>query len=402
MSTFNYRGLTESGEQVKGVIEAFDEVEAMEQAHELVYIVQEVTPVRSGGSLLQRDITKPKAKPKSLAIFCSQFAIMLRNGVQASQAMALVAEQTTDKYIKRVLKDAASDVASGHSIADSLQSKGSELPNVFIETIRAGELSGKLPEAFESLHKYYDKRDKVSAKVAQALTYPIFVMIIAVFVLAILMVLVIPRIAQMVASLGTDMPGITQWLIDTSSFFGTWWPLILILIIALIVAGKAYGKTEAGKITYATIKLKMPVLSPIVRNSCAAQFANTMATLMSAGLPMAKAINTTSRVLDNYVVAQEVSRMEAGIEEGHTLGECMKKSLWLPSTLTEMVSVGEQTGGLEETLTTMGEFYDSETQRVTEKALSYMEPALLIVMAIFVGFIVIALYLPLFTMYANL
>lgn len=136
--------------------------------------------------------------------------------------------------------------------------------------------------------------------------------------------------------------------------------------------------------------------------SGASQFANTMGTLIASGLPMTHAVSVTARVMDNYVLSREVGRMQAGLEEGRTLGECMETCIYFPETLVEMTTVGEQTGALEETLATMGEFYDSETQRVTDRALSLMEPLLLVLMALFAGFIVIALYLPLFTMYASM
>ena len=402
MPTFSYKGLSATGQQIKGIVDAYDEIEAMEQARQLVYVVQDVHPVSESKSFLQRDLTKPHVKAKHLSVLCSQFAIILRSGVQVGHAISLVAEQTHDKYLKRVLTEAASDVLGGHSLADSLENKGPELPRVFIETIRAGEQSGNLAESFERMQKYYDKRDKVSAKVAGALTYPIFVLIIAVVVVAVLMVFVVPAITGRIASLGGEVPAITQFLINASNWVGAYWPFLLAFFLLLVIAIHFYGKTEGGKEFFAKLKLRVPVIGPIVRFSCAAQFANTMGTLMESGLPMARAINITSRVIDNYVVAREVGVMEAGLQEGRMLGECMEKSEWLPQTLIEMVSVGEQTGSLEETLNTMGEFYDSETQRVTDRALSLMEPTLLVLMAIFAGFIVIALYLPMFTMYANM
>ena len=353
MPTFTYTGITAAGQQIDGVVEAFDEIEAMERAREQCRVVQSVVPVREGKNLLSMDITKPKAKQKNLAVMCAQFATILNAGVPAARATSLVADQVTDKYLKRVLADVAADVASGHSLAESFQSKGENLPRVFIETVRAGEESGHLPESFQRLHGYFDKRAKVSAKVQSAVTYPIFVAVIAV------------------------------------------------VVLALIVVGvKLFGTTERGKTTFAVLKLRLPVLGAVGVCSGAAQFANTMAMLVTAGLPATRAVAITSRVMSNYVLSREVGRLEAGLEEGRTLGEGLEASTYLPRTLVEMVAVGEHTGELEETLETMGAFYDDETQRVTNKAISIMEPALLVLMALFAGFIVIALYLPMFSLYA--
>lgn len=402
MPTYAYTGLSDTGASVQGVVEAYDEIEAMEKARELCRIVQEVKEVRSRTGLLSLEITKRKAKQKNLAIMCAQFSTIVQAGLSISRAVALVADQTTDKYLKQVLTDVAADVAAGHGLADSFENKGPELPRVFIETVRAGEESGRLPESFTRLYTYYDRRSKIMGKVASALTYPVFVLVIAIVVVAIMMVLVIPSIAGMVSSLGSDMPAITQFLIDTSAWVSQNIVLILVVVALVVVGVRLYARTEAGKTLLAKMKLKLPVLGSIGVYSGASQFTNTMGTLIASGLSMAHAIAVTARVMDNYVLSREVGRMQAGLEEGRTLGECMETCVYFPPTLIEMTTVGEQTGALEETLATMGEFYDSETQRVTDRALSLMEPALLVLMALFAGFIVIALYLPLFTMYASM
>ena len=294
----------------------------------------------------------------------------------------------------------AGSVTMGHSLAESFQSKGENLPRVFIETVRAGEESGHLPESFQRLHGYFDKRAKVSAKVQSAMTYPIFVAVIAVVVLAIMMVMVIPSMTGMIASLGADTPAMTQFLIDASNFVTDNFLLIAVVLALIVVGVKLFGTTERGKTTFAVLKLRLPVLGAVGVCSGAAQFANTMAMLVTAGLPATRAVAITSRVMSNYVLSREVGRLEAGLEEGRTLGEGLEASTYLPRTLVEMVAVGEHTGELEETLETMGAFYDDETQRVTNKAISIMEPALLVLMALFAGFIVIALYLPMFSLYA--
>lgn len=400
MPAYTYMGVANDGQRINGVVEAFDEIEAMEKARELCRVVQSVKEVKKGANILTMDITKPKAKTKNLAIMCTQFSTILKAGLPIGRAVSLVADQTADKYLKRVLVEVAADVSAGHGLAESFENKGENLPRVFIETVRAGEESGHLPECFARLHAYYDKRSKVAAKVASALTYPIFVLIIAVVVVAVMMVMVVPAIAGMVSSLGSDMPGITQFLIDSSNWVSANIVMVLVIVALLVLGIKLYSTTESGKTQFAKMRLNLPVLGVIGKYSGASQFANTMAMLISSGLSMPRAVSVTSRVMDSYVLSREVGRMEAGLEEGRTLGECMIDCRWFPRTLIEMTTVGEHTGELEETLETMGSFYDSETQRVTDRALSLMEPTLLVLMAIFAGFIVVALYLPLFTMYA--
>lgn len=402
MAEFTYKGVTADGTVASGLVDAFDEIEAMERAREQVMVVQSIEPVREVKNILTLEIGKQKIKPKNLAVMCSQFAIILKAGLAANRAIALVAEQTTDKYLKKILTEMESDVAAGHGIADSFENKAPDLPRVFTETIRAGEDSGRLPESFEQLHNYYDKRSKVAAKVAGALTYPVFVFVVAIIVVIVMMVMVVPALTGFVTSMGGELPLPTLLLIGMSDWFVNYWFMLVIALILIAFGIKLYARSESGKMFFGKLKLRFPVIGQIGIFSGAAQFANTMSTLSAAGLPMTRAVEVTSKVLDNYVLSNDVGHMEIGLQEGRTLGECMQESNFFPHTLVEMTSVGEQTGELEETLATIGEFYDSETQRVTDRALGLMEPALLVVMAIFAGFIVIALYLPMFTMYASM
>lgn len=401
MPVFTYTGTTETGQVQTGVVEAYDEFEAMTLAHQQVQVVSSIKQVRGPG-LLRRDLTKPHVKTRALAIMCKQLAIILKSGLPLPRAVALVADQASNKYLKKVFRQVTNDVSAGHSLAESLANKGPELPGVLVETVRAGEESGRLAESFERLHSYFDKRSKVAAKVAQALTYPLFVACIAVVVVAVMMAMVIPTILDLVSELGSEVPAITRFLIDASSFAGSNWPLLMALLLALVLGSAAWRRTEQGKVFFARLAMKAPVIGPISVNSGAAQFANTMAMLLSAGLPATRAVEVTSKVISNYQLSQDVGRIRAFLQEGRTLGECMERVDMLPRTLVEMVAAGEQSGSLEESLETMGEYYDQETQRLTDRALSLLEPALLVVMAVFSGFIVVALYLPMFTMYAGM
>ncbi|MEG0503357.1 MAG: type II secretion system F family protein, partial [Raoultibacter sp.] len=195
---------------------------------------------------------------------------------------------------------------------------------------------------------------------------------------------------------------ITQILINMSGWMSQNIVWVLLVMVLLIIGLKLYARTESGKTIFGLIKLKIPVLGVISVYSGAAQCANTLAMLIAAGLSMPRAVHIVSRVTDNHILSSEIGSMEVGLTEGKSLGECMETARHLPRTLIEMTAVGEQTGELEKTLETVGSFYDSETQRVTDRALSLMEPVLLILMAGFVGFIVVALYMPMFSMYASM
>lgn len=403
MAVFKYEGMSASGQHVSGVVEAFDEFEALEKAKASCRVVSKVAQVKERPNFLTMELGSGKIKPKVIAIMCSQFSIIVGTGMGMAKSVSLVAEQTSDKGLKAILQDVAEDVAAGHSLANSFESKGgAKLPVLFYETIRAGEQAGTLDRSFDTLHKYYDKHSKTKAKVAQAVTYPIFVIIIAIVVVAVLMVMVIPTFKDILSSYDTEMPLATQILINASDFMAANILWIILVLAAAIIGVKLWTKTEKGRAMWATFKLKLPAVGKVAQLSNAAQYANTMSTLLTSGLQMTHAVDITAKVLDNYVISQGVGKMTAKLEEGKQLGECMEDVPFMPRPLVEMAVVGEETGALEETLATMGAFYDDETDRATQKALSKLEPGILIFIALFAGYIVIALYLAMFSIYSGM
>lgn len=399
MITYQYKALSVNGAKVNGVVEAVDEYAAVAQIKATCPIILDIKPVKEKTSILSKEIGTPKLDHKALSVMCSQFSIILRSGVAIDTCMTLISRQVKDKHLKKMLEKSAEDVSKGNGIAASFEKNCPYLPSIFIETVRAGEESGTIEKSFETLHKYYDKSFKTKQKVKQATSYPIFVLILAVVVLAVVMIQVIPTIAETFVDLNGELPALTKAMIAMSEFAGKniWW--ITLVILFVIIVGKLYCNTEKGRVWWSEMSLKFPVLGNIAVLSGAAQFANTMSTLLAAGLSVSYSLEVTGKVLDNYVMGQEISRMTGSIEEGKRLGDCMRQSKYFPSTLTEMCAIGEEVGELETTLETIGTYYDNEAQHATEKAIQKLEPTILIIMAIFAGFIVIAIYLPMFSMY---
>ncbi len=401
MVTYQYRAITEDGVKTRGVVQAVDEYAAVEKIKATCPIVTKITPVKEGGinNILQMEVGSTKINTKALSVMCSQFAIILKSGVPISRCMEMIAEQTTDKRLRKMLFSAADDVAEGNGIANSFEKNCKDLPITFIETVRAGEHSGTLEHSFETLEKYYEKSYKTSQKVKRAMSYPIFVICVAIVVLIIVMAKVVPSLAETFLDLDGEMPAITKAMIAMSNFFSKYWLIIIGVLIALAVVLKLVFNTEKGRVFWHKTKLKIPVIGKIALLNGASQYANTMAALMSAGLSVHQSLDITAKVMDNYVLSLETSMMSGRIEEGKQLGECMRQSKYFPKTLIEMCAIGESTGELDETLVTVGSYFDNEAEHATEKAISKLEPGILIVMAIFAGFIVISIYLPMFTMY---
>ena len=404
MATFKYKALTPDGAEMKGVMQAPDEYSAVQRIRQKCPVIQEISQVKEtkqgGGGLMSMELGSKEIDGKTLSVMCSQFAIMLRSGQMIGRVMQMVADQTADKKLKKLLQECAEDVEQGSTVASALERHGDKmLPMTFIETVRAGEMAGTLETSFTKLESYYEKSYKNKQKVKSVMSYPIFVMVVAVIVLIVIMAKVVPSLAATFSDLGGELPLITQILINTSKFFQRWYILMIIVIIALVIGLKIYFGTEKGRLVKGRLMLTLPVLGKINIFSGAAQFADTMSTMLSSGLTVNHAVEVTGKVLDNALLSEQVGAMIPKIEEGRGLGECMKACEFFPDNLKEMVAVGEESGSLDETLTTIADYYYNEQDHATQQAVSKLEPTIMIFLALFAGFIVLAIYLPMFTMY---
>ena len=403
MVTYSYKALTQEGVEIKGVIQAPDEFSAVAQIRQKCPIITSLTPVdkdkKKFENLLTMEIGSPRVKTRPLALMCSQFAITLKSGMPIGHAIEMIARQTEDKKLKKILNTASEDVLGGSTLTSSFEKFQDAFPVTFLETVRAGEVSGTLDNSFERMHKYYENSARNSEKIRSALTYPIFVVVIAVIVLIVIMVKVVPTLAQVFSSLGGELPLMTRIMIVTAEFFSKWWLVILAFIIALIIAWKLFVKTEKGMEFEANLALTMPVIGKINVLNGSAQFASTMSTMIASGLTLNNAVTVTAKVMDNYLLQRDVYNMIGRIEEGKQLGECIKSCEYFPYTLKDMCSVGEETGELDKTLDVIGDYFANETERRVHQAITMLEPTLLVIMAIFAGFLVVSIYLPMFTMY---
>ena len=403
MDNYKYVALTPDGKKVQGVIEGANEMDAATKLKESYPVVINIAPVQEdskAAKLMKLDINGFKLNHKAFTLMCSQFATILKAGIPIARTVRLIEEKITDNTLKKLLHNVADDVEAGRSLAASFAERGSKiLPITFIETIRAGEESGNLDAAFESASAHYTKQLKLRGKVRGALIYPTFVLALAVVVVIVLMVKVVPTFIDIFDSQDAELPAITQSLISLSNFFSNYWFILLAVILGLIIGVKIYGNTEGGRMKLARLNLKLPVLGNINMLNAASQFANTMAMMLGAGLPLTKAVGITSRAITNYHISTEVGKITSELETGHALGKSLRDAGCLPDVLVDMTAVGEESGEMEETLGMAADYYDSELETATAAALAKLEPFTLVFMGAIAGYIVIAIYVAMFNMY---
>lgn len=402
MVTYKYVAMSRAGQRVSGVVEAFNEMDAVDRVKQHHDIIIKMTPVKGEGEgLLNMEIGGNKLNNKAFIVMCSQFAIILNAGIPIARTVHLIAAKTSDKPLHKMLVKVAEDVEAGRSVAASFAERGEKiLPPTFVETIAAGEQSGNLDKAFQTVYEHFDKQAKMAAKVRSAMAYPLFVLAIAVAVVAVLMIKVVPTFMAVFDSLGGELPGVTLALIAISNFFTKYWMVLLAIIAAVTIIYKVYGNTEEGRLNLAEWALKVPILGNIQELNAASEFANTLTTMLASGLPMTRAISITAKTMSNYFMSTEVGKLAVRLEEGHALGQSMREANFMPDILVDMVSVGEETGEMEKTLHTIAQYYDAELDMAIASALAKLEPALLVGLAGIAGFIVIAIYMAMFGMYA--
>lgn len=401
MLTYQYRAISKDGAKVRGVIEAFDEYDAVTRIKETCSVVTKITRVEERAKPKSELFTQ-RISEKALTVMCSQFSIILSSGLPVVRAVELIANQTSDKALKKILNQVAGDVSGGFGLAQSFESKGKILPSTFIETVRSGEMSGTLDTAFKRLEQYYDKASKTKAKVKNAMVYPVFTIVVAIVVVIIIMVVAVPTFTSSFASMGSDLPLPTKMLIEISDFFSKYILLMAGGIAAVIIGLKLYGQREKGRLLFAKVRLGIPVLGKITVMKSASQFANTMSTLLSSGLSIIKAVEVTGKVMDNYYLGKEILLQVPQLEEGKPLGASLRKCRYLPDLLVEMAGVGEETGTLESTLNVVGAYYDNETELASNKALTMLEPVIICFLAVVVCFILLSVYAPMFSMYGGM
>lgn len=382
-------------------MEAYNEIDAVERIKRTCDVVLKVTAVGSDKkSVLDIQIGRKKLNDKAFSLMCSQFSIILNAGLPIGRTVRLITDKTSDKTLKDILKKVGDDVEAGRSLSASFAEHGGDLfPSTFVETIHAGEETGSIAKSFDTMHEHFDKVLMLKKRIKGALAYPIFVLTIAVIVVIILMIKVVPTFMESFQDLGVEMPGLTKALIAVSEFFQNY-TVHLVVIFALIYFGfRIYNGTEKGHLKVAEMTRDLPLAGNVSRLTSASEFASSMSTMLGAGLPMIRALSITARTLSNYYVQKQLLGMAKRVEEGRPIGQSLKEANCMPDILVDMVTVGEASGEMEDTLKTIGIYYDVELDSAIDAAMAKLTPAITVGLAAIVGFIVIAIYGAMFDIY---
>jgi type IV pilus assembly protein PilC len=339
-----------------------------------------------------------KIKMRDIVIFTRQFSTMINAGLPLVQALDILAKQSENPALKDVTRAVVFDVESGHTVADALRKHPKAFTDLYVNMVAAGEAGGILDTILLRLATFLEKNDALVRKVKGAMIYPGVIMSVAVIAISVLLIFVIPVFESMFAGVGMALPLPTRVVIGASDFLrGFWWAVIAGLGAGAFLL-KRYYATSSGKLAIDKLLLKMPVLGDVLRQSAVSRFTRTLGTLISSGVSILDGLEITAKTAGNRVIQDAIMQSRASIAGGDTIAAPLQKSQVFPPMVISMIAVGEQTGGLDEMLSKIADFYDEEVDVAVSALLSLMEPAMIVILGVIVGGMVIAMYLPIFDM----
>src|SRR5215475_2850682 len=403
MPTYVFKGRNRVNEIVVGERVAADRasLEAMLRREQVI-----LTNAREKG----REISLPKlgrerVKNKDLALFTRQFSVMLDAGLPLVQCLEILAQQQDNKYFQKVIFQTRADVEAGMTLADAMAKHPRVFEPLYTNMVAAGETGGILDIILQRLSTYLEKMVKLKSDVKSALVYPVAVIVISIIVVSVIMIVVIPAFKNIFEGLlgpGERLPWLTEVVVGISQFMASYWWLIALVIGVMVFGRKAWYKTEKGQRTIDGLLLRLPIFGPILKKIAVARFSRTLSTLLSSGVPILESLEITARTAGNVIVSEAVLKVRAGIEQGQTFVEPLKASGVFPIMVSQMIGVGEQTGALDAMLSKIADFYEQEVDAAIANLLALMEPAMIMFLGVTIGTIVIAMYLPLFTLIGKL
>jgi len=338
---------------------------------------------------------KNKITTRDLSVFTRQFATMINAGLPMVQCLDILASQMEKPSFKKIVTEVMSDVESGTTLAEALR-KHSCFSDLYVNMVEAGETGGILDVILNRLAVYLEKADALKKKVKGAMTYPTIVFTVAIGATTFMLLFIIPTFAQMFTDFGGELPLPTKIVMGLSAFLRANWYLLLGVVIGGFIAFRRYYKTKAGRYRVDKFLLNLPVLGSVIRKAAVARFTRTLGTLVSSGVPILNGLEITARTAGNKVIEEAIMKTRTSISEGNTIAEPLKNSGVFPPMVVQMIGVGEQTGALDEMLSKIADFYDSEVDTAVSALTSIIEPVMIVVMGVVVGGMLIAMYLPMF------
>lgn len=419
MAQFSFTALDAKGKEVQGTVDAPDKNAALAKVKDRQLFPTKVEPVAGGaapkkapakkGGALNAELRLPKwmrigggVKNKELVTFTRQLATLVNAGLPLMRALRVLQRQEPNPALKEALSSMADSIEGGSTFAEALAAHPKIFDRLFVNMVRAGEIGGVLDVVLTRLAEFQEKAAKIKAKVKSAMTYPIVVMGVAVVILICLMTFIVPKFKEIFSDMGAKMPYLTELVMSASDAMIHKAPVFIIGLVAVIVVIKLLAKTKKGGYVADYLKLKAPAFGTLAQKNAISRFTRTLGTLMGAGVPVLQALNIVKETVGNEVVSKAVGTIHDAVKEGENMAPPIASAKIFPPMVVSMVEVGEETGALPDMLTKIADSYDEDIDNAVASMTSIIEPMLIIFLAVVVGTIVIALFMPLISIMSSL
>jgi type IV pilus assembly protein PilC len=398
MPLFKYKARNTMGKVIEGTIEADNEASVASALRPKRLELVSTSPAggfsgfvailfKKGGNVTTKDVV----------IFSRQFSTMVNAGLPILQGLTIVAEQAENPDFRVIMTKIRDDISNGVPLSDAMAKHPKAFSTLYVNMIKAGEQGGILDVILERLSEYMEKAEGVARKVKSAMMYPIVVMSVAVMVVVFLMIKVVPTFKDVFTSFGAKLPLPTQIVCNVSDFLSSWKALFILVFAAVFaVAVFLYRKTKTGAYNWDKMLLSLPVFGVLARKASVAKFTRTLGTLVKSGVPILDALETVGKTSGNLVIERAVNKARDSVREGKTLTQPLKESKVFPPMVTQMINVGEETGALDTMLSKVADFYEAEVDAAVEGLTSIIEPILVVFLGVTIGFIVVAMFMPMF------
>jgi type IV pilus assembly protein PilC len=390
---YKYKVRDRSGHIITGTLVADNEALVLQRLREQGYTPLEVDKEKKGFNV---QLTPKKVKLKELAVFSRQFATMVNSGLPILRALAILAEQTANSELARVLTAARTDVEQGLSLSQALAKHPKVFNDLYLSMVKAGETGGSLDTTLIRLAELLEKEVKLRGKIKSAMTYPIAVVALVVLIMSAMLLFVVPQFESIYGSLGGSLPMPTRVLLALSKFAKSAWWMIVGGAFAFRFFFKRWKKTPQGRLAVDGMKLRVPVFGSLFHRTALARFASTLSMLLRAGVPILQALDIVAETVNNKVIAKAVTDVQASVREGESMAKPLAKHRVFPPMVVQMIAVGEETGQVDTMLEKVADFYEQEVEAAVDALTSLIEPLLIAVIGGCVGAAVVALYMPMF------
>ncbi len=406
MAIYNYLATDSSGNPVKGSMSAQDEKAIIDRLQEMGFMPigidladpSSTVSESAAGSSLSRGLFKKRVPSSAVMHFTHELASMLEAGLPLDRSFSILAGLEKNEVFKNVIIKIHHGITSGGTLAESMQEHPLVFPDIYVSMVRAGEAAGTLEDVFTRLNEYMEASRKLKDDIKSALIYPLLLIFVGGIAILTMVLFVIPKFATIFSDNNALMPLSTRMLLSSSEFMLSYWWAILAAAAVLAIGLGKWVKTDSGSLSVDTLKLKLPIFGPVIQKAVLSRFSRTLGNLLQAGLPILEALNIAVKTMNNGYMAADIKPLIDGVRRGRGVSVPLNEVASFPPLAVHMLTVGEETGKLDEMLLKLANNYDSDIKVSVKRLLALLEPAIILVMAIVVGFIVISLLLAIFSL----